>query len=192
MAKGICSIEGCERYSDRLARGWCPAHYQRWLKHGDPFGGGAPSNRGLPVEERFWAKVDKDGPVPDYAPHLGPCWIWTAGLSTDGYGHIWADNYEKAHRFAFEMHAGPIPVGMELDHLCRVRACVNPAHLEPVTHQENARRGQAAKTHCPHGHRLSEDNIYRDHRGSRCCLTCTRQQGRENTRRYRAKKRESA
>lgn len=68
-----------------------------------------------------------------------------------------------AHRYAFELHRGPIPEGLELDHLCRSTLCVNPAHLEPITHRENIRRGYALKplvTHCKHGHEYSASNTY--------------------------------
>ena len=77
-------------------------------------------------EERFWAKVDK----------TDDCWLWTANRTNAGYGHFWLDRrMVLAHRFAYELLIGPIPDGLTLDHLCRVRACVNPAHLEAVTNR---------------------------------------------------------
>src|SRR3990167_2082971 len=121
---------------------------------------------GKPNQIRFWAKVDKNGPTPLHRPDLGPCWLWTASKNPHGYGQFVME-YEVdgaprkqargAHRVAYEMAHGPIPKGMQLDHLCHVRACVNDAHLEVVTQQTNLLRGDtfqaknAAKTHCPKG-----------------------------------------
>jgi hypothetical protein len=94
---------------------------------------------------------------------------------------------------------GPIPEGMEIDHLCRNRGCVNPEHLEPVTRQENIRRSQsisvanAAKTHCPYGHLLSGANLYlRPNRGGRACRECVRKAIRESCRRIRGARRVAA
>lgn len=80
-----------------------------------------------PREERFWLKVDKSG----------DCWLWKAGRDTNGYG---AFERNTAHRTAYELSVGPIPDGLEIDHLCHVKACVNPAHLEAVTHRVNLGR----------------------------------------------------
>ena len=74
MPKGTCSIDGCEETPK--ARGWCKLHYERWQRRGDPRA--APST----LEERFWRKVDKNGPIPEHRPELGPCWVWTAGTNT--------------------------------------------------------------------------------------------------------------
>lgn len=114
------------------------------------------------------------------------CWIWQRKLDNDGYGRIAASRNGKptaalAHRAAYETFVGVIPQGLELDHLCRVRSCVNPEHLEPVTHVENTRRAdrgagqyQAAKTHCPQGHPYDEANTYRPKPNLRQCRTCMR------------------
>jgi hypothetical protein len=108
-----------------------------------------------PPEERFWPKVDKAGPIPANRPELGPCWLWTSIKTERGYGYFIANTSRAArtpnggqkrvpaHRYAYELVVGPVPEGLELDHLCRNHSCVNPAHLEPVTHQENVRRGMA-------------------------------------------------
>jgi hypothetical protein len=98
--------------------------------------------------ERFWSKVEKDGPVPDYEPTLGKCWIWTGAKNNKGYGNYrllhmkWATT---AHRVSYELCVGEIPNGLYLDHLCRVRSCVNPNHLEPVSNTENIHRAYRTK-----------------------------------------------
>ena len=137
---------------------------------------------------RFWLKVEK----------TEGCWLWTAYRRPDGYGQFRVGSrMVKAHRFAYELLVGPIPDGRETDHLCRVRHCVNPAHLEPVTHRENTLRGDtpaarnAAKTHCPQGHPLAEGNLvpFDLRRGRRRCLTCHREQSREWMRAWTARQR---
>lgn len=118
-----------------------------------------------------------------------PCWIFTGSLDSSGYGLLWSVNtMRKAHRLTYVEAKGPIPKGLQIDHLCRNRACCNPDHLEAVTTQENTRRGKlseargkfnAAKTHCPHGHPYSPENTYHGLREDRrtkrrdcrvCCL----------------------
>lgn len=132
------------------------------------------------TRDRFWSKVDKNGPVSDYAPHLGPCWIWTAGLFSAGYGQFWNGSKNVgAHRWAYEQEHGSIPEGLQSDHLCRVRHCVRSSHIELVTQQENIRRGDAGqnnvqKTHCPQAHPYSAENTYRDSDGRRRCRQCNR------------------
>lgn len=138
---------------------------------------------------RFWAKVNKDGPVPIDRPELGPCWVWTAAgsRSGSGYGKFSVRGVRvQAHRFAVERLQGPIPEGMEPDHLCRNPSCVKaiadecgPAHLELVTHRENMLRGDtnasavnARKTHCIHGHAFTLANTYITPAGRRQCRAC--------------------
>jgi hypothetical protein len=104
-----------------------------------------------PLRDRWEAKVDRDGPIPEHAPELGPCWVWTGtrlGGPRGGYGAINRGGQGSqstapllAHVVAYELYVGPVPDGLELDHLCGNKGCVNPSHLEPVTHRENIRRG---------------------------------------------------
>ena len=90
-------------------------------------------------EASYWSKVDKDGPVPERRTDLGPCWIWTGSINPkSGYGQFHRSKLpEPAHRYGYELAKGEIPAGLHIDHLCSVRACVNPAHLEAVTQHEN-------------------------------------------------------
>lgn len=133
------------------------------------------------VVDRFWARVDKNGPIPGYRPELGPCWLWTGYCDQEGYGrhNLSHGRPVLAHRESYRQIEGEIPAGLELDHLCRVRHCVNPEHLEPVTHAENMRRGMggkrhAEKTHCPKGHPYDASNTAPRgrNRSGRNCKTC--------------------
>lgn len=112
------------------------------------------------------------------------CWEWTGTLDSGGYGQISIHSkHVLVHRFAYECLVGIIPDGLQIDHLCRNRRCVNPAHLELVTHQENCRRGdggetsglqQRSKTHCPQGHPYDSVNTYHRPDGWRDCKICRR------------------
>jgi hypothetical protein len=140
--------------------------------------------------ERFWVKVDKSGPVPPARPDLGPCWLWTAKINQYGYGDFGLrSRLVKAHRLSYTILVGSIPDGLTLDHLCRVRNCVNPRHLEAVTQRVNTLRGDgfaadhAAKTKCPNDHPYDEANTYVSNVNGRHCRTCHRD-------RERARKRE--
>lgn len=115
-------------------------------------------------------------------PELGPCWIWTASVDGRGYGQISKDGSpRRAHRVAYELLVGEIPDQHDLDHLCRVIRCINPAHLDPVSHRVNVLRGvspqaiNAAKTHCPKGHEYTAANTYLGRgNGWRQCRACER------------------
>lgn len=137
----------------------------------------------IPPPDRFFAKVD-----------VGLCWEWTGCVTSNGYGQFRDGKVVLAHRWAYEHLVGPVPEGLELDHLCRVRHCVNPDHLEPVTRAENIRRGISriatarywtTVTHCSKGHEFTHANTYINVRGVRCCKICIR----DAQRRYKEKKR---
>lgn len=104
-----------------------------------------------PPAELFWRHVDKHGPVPAHDPTLGRCWLWTGARSTTrkgeaGYGNFAMDGrHVGAHRAAIVMSSGPIPAGLEPDHLCRNKGCVRRSHLELVTHRVNSLRAAAAR-----------------------------------------------
>ncbi len=129
------------------------------------------------------------------APQPNGCWRWTGYVHTYGYGRFRegtaGSRKVQAHRFGYEYFIGPIPKGLDLDHLCRNRACVNPDHLEPVTRRINLLRGiglpaiEIRQTHCPKGHPYNGDNLLTYH-GWRECKTCVYTRNREAKRRRRA------
>ncbi len=130
------------------------------------------------VLARFWIKVNKNGPI---HPALGTaCWLWTGSRFSNDYGSFWfGDRLGRAHRFSYELHVGPIPPGLCIDHLCRVRCCVNPVHLEPVTNRQNVIRGKLnfpyvaiSETACIRGHEYNDTNTRRTLRCERACRVC--------------------
>lgn len=127
----------------------------------------------LQAADRFWSKVEK----------TDTCWLWTSALD-NGYGRFWVSGRSLlAHRVSYELSGLQIPDGMQLDHVCRNRACVNPGpdHLEPVDLATNVLRGAGLsatnkrKTHCLRDHLLDEANTYITPSGARQCITCQRQ-----------------
>lgn len=110
-------------------------------------------------------------------------WIWQAAIGKqDGYGRVSVGKKVMlAHRVSYELFVAPIPAGYQVDHVCRVKACINPVHLEAVPPAINTQRAmpyrrnaQAKRTHCPSGHEYSEENTRLDPAGSRHCRTCDR------------------
>lgn len=134
----MCYVSGCE--GSNKARNMCSKHYFRW-RRGRPVA--EPSWFEQEPAERFWKRVDKNGPLPDIADSRvsvsTPCWSWMPSGNTYGGFHV-KGKYVGAHVFSYEESFGKVPAGLELDHLCRNPSCVNPEHLEPVTHAENLRR----------------------------------------------------
>lgn len=174
--KATCDVRLCDRCGEALL----PTQ-SRWCSWPCRYPGSAGHSKTM--SERFWSKVDKNGPVPPHAPELGPCWLWTATRSDTGYGWFSLGRGKGigAHRYAYELLVGPIPLGLHLDHLCRIRPCIRPSHTEPVTPAENLRRGEAPAAvirrsgYCSKGHEMTLENTYirPDGHGVQC-LTCNR------------------
>lgn len=129
----------------------------------------------VPLVDRLMARVEFDT--------AAGCWLWTGTLSHNGYARFKPSGQtsKPVHRLTYELVCQAVPAGLQLDHKCRVRCCVNPEHLEPVTRLENIARGNAPhmvnarKTHCKHGHEFTPENTGRHaKRGSRYCKTCLR------------------
>jgi len=172
----LCIVEGCDKPQYVASSGYCSKHYQRWRTHGTTE---RRSSHGLPTRDRFmrFVSVDQRG-----------CWLWTGRIGTGGYGYFGqkVDGVRKtrrAHRVSYELFVGPIPEGQQVDHLCHVRACVNPDHLEavrPVTNNLRSTSPSAAnarRTECRRGHPLSGDNlqvIRTNGRAKRRCKACAR------------------
>lgn len=132
-----CSVSDCEELSRRY--GLCAMHSQRYRKHGDP-------NIVLQIQGDDYARFMQ------YVEVTDTCWLWTGVCHrTGGYGRFYVGGrggrFVQAHRWAYEHHLGPIPTGLTIDHLCMVRSCVNPTHLEPVSQAENNRRAARARSH---------------------------------------------
>lgn len=152
MVPKICAANDCPATASK--RGYCNAHYKRFRKWGDA----NVIHTSRTAEDRFWPKVDKSG----------ECWTWTAALNHGGYGIFRspAGYSNLAHRFAYQVIVGEIPEDMTLDHLCRNRVCVNPAHLDPVPSDENKRRGLTHRLlngmdfDCINGHAYTPENTY--------------------------------
>ncbi len=184
---------------------WCGASHERWPSNIKPSGRSFCSRpcefawksrhlRGYDADDhqawldrRVWPKVDRRG---DDA-----CWPWLGSVDGGGYGQIALPRrpgdrlrLARAHRVVYEAVKGPIPPGLELDHLCRNRVCVNPAHLEPVTRRINALRGNspaakaARRKHCRQGHPYDQDNTYIRSNGHRQCRACGRERQRKRYR----------
>ena len=127
MAKRICSVDGCEKplHSSKF----CNAHHSRWRRYGDPLV--RRKMTWMPWEQRLLAS---------FATPSDGCWVWAGSITSEGYGSFYRGKNLKAHRVVYEFLVGPIPDGLTIDHLCRNKPCVNPAHLEVVTRAENIAR----------------------------------------------------
>lgn len=181
VGKAICSIDSCS--TEALAYGWCSKHYQRWKRHGDPEYAQVVRHGGADWE-RFWSKVE-----------IGDCWQWLGGTNQSGYGRFRfsAGHTKVAHRVSYEWLVGPIADGLELDHLCRNRGCVNPDHLDVTDHRTNVLRGDgiagraARREHCRYGHPYTPENLVIKAKGARVCRECNNASSRESKRRRRAR-----
>ena len=183
--------EGCDKPA--VKRKMCNKHYLRWVRSTPKED--RPSTE-VPVLDRFFAFVNKMGPIARNDPSLGRCWVWTGGSSAGGgalpgadeYGIFWAEGTNhRAHVFSYKTFVGPIPDGFDVDHFaCDRTLCVNPEHVRPAPKRVNILRsgGMAAlnaeKTHCKEGHLFNEANTRINANGARLCITCTRKYDRES------------
>lgn len=166
-----CEVNDAECTSSRLRLGMCERHYRRFKASG------STANPRIDNLRRYL--VDEAG-----------CWIWQGALWSNGYGKpsVEIHGTRLAHRAFYLEHVGPVPDGLDLDHLCRVRSCVNPEHLEPVTRSVNLTRGVAARTQtlCLAGlHDITAPGAVRA--GTRQCVECWRRRYRAAGERYRAR-----
>lgn len=165
MSSTICAVPDCVKSVQ--SRGWCRSHHRAEIEKGNRVTVRTPK----PAAERFWPKVDKSS--------ADGCWNWTGATGPNGYGYFGAPKGSSrlAHRFAYESTNGPVPEGLQLDHLCRNRRCVNPSHLEAVTQRVNTLRSEsptainARATHCKKGHEFTPENTLTS-RGKRDCRAC--------------------
>ena len=167
----LCAIRDCE--GSVHARHFCQRHYTRWIRHGHPVDGQAARMRATCPEDalKTYRRITESG-----------CWEWTGYIERHGYGR-WCGKVQGrmqriyVHRLAWETLRGPIPEGLQIDHLCRNRLCFNPEHLEPVTQSVNVRRSLEFRdgvAHCRNGHEKTPDNTFVSSDGSRRCRQCAR------------------
>lgn len=158
-----CSVATCHQRS--TAHGLCHAHLVRQQRYGDPTAGPPLLMRGVDPIIRFMAKVQQEG----------DCLIWIGSRNPKGYGTFKVGaSAVLAHRWNYQQTFGSIADDLDLDHLCRNRACVKPQHLEPVPHAINIIRGMKGylRQACKRGHPITEENIYVDRDGHRNCRVC--------------------
>ena len=177
-----CSIIGCKNPS--IAKGLCYKHYARRKKFGDP-------NQLIPKADWYQTKNSQTNRFDQFIQkdEKTGCWNWLGSKDKRGYGRLFfKGKMVLAHRFSYEQVKGKIPASLEIDHICRNTTCVNPEHLELVTHIENVRRGLGnrykEKTHCKNGHEFTPQNTINRKFGRRGCKACRKIQGRN---RYRKK-----
>lgn len=180
VAKRKCWVDGCP--DSAIKWGMCPSHQKRWEEEHPRIRTKLHASN----EERFWIFVEESSTATcsTWGSRLSGCKHWLSTLHDAGYGLFslalpnGGRKMIRAHRYAYQLKHGLIPNKMDLDHLCRVRTCVNTDHLEPVTGAVNTLRGEgfsavnARKTHCPEGHPLTGKNLVFGTRGSRQCRTC--------------------
>jgi hypothetical protein len=171
-----CVVDSCGRDERYTSRGLCNMHYLRFMKYGIPTYT-ERTHRFVPGGEAFYL-LDRCV----YDKETG-CWNFKSVPSPNGYCHIRFNGKTKqAHREVYELFLGKIKDGLQIDHICRNRRCVNPDHLEPVTTKENIARGVngRSKVACINGHLLSGDNVrFRTNSGWRKCRTCEREHQRK-------------
>jgi hypothetical protein len=155
--RNTCTVENCTAFV--VGRGLCRKHYMRVNRNGT-----TETFRDDPLK-RFWRRVEK----------TRTCWNWLGPLQL-GYGRVVVQQRPTrlvmAHRYAYELLRHPIPKGMTIDHLCKNKRCVNPAHMEIVTRSENAKRGNPLLKRCKRGHLMRGDNVYFPPKGPRQCRAC--------------------
>ena len=128
-----CSVEGCGRTAE--SRGWCVAHWERWKKYGDP-------RPDVPVRRRFKSPEEA---IAENVTRDGECILWAGTVNSRGHGHLRMDGRMRlVHRFAWEKENGPIPEGMQIDHICHNPSCINVTHLRVATPAENSRHRRGA------------------------------------------------
>lgn len=148
------------------ARSPRPSSPERGLRHRQEY---LPMPRKLTLFDRFWVKVDKNGPPPPHRPELGPCWLWLGQIDHKGYGRVSVDNrMRRAHQTSYVFAFGPVPDGLSVLHHCDVRRCVRPYHLYAGTALNNTHdaieRGRARYANmlvgeCKRGHPCTPENI---------------------------------
>lgn len=149
-AQEHCTIEGCDR-GGHITRGWCTMHYKRWIRNGCP-------NK----VQRILTESSEDA-FRIRTMWQGGCRIWIGTTSDAGYGWMWVDGANKlAHRYAWERKHGPIPGGMQVDHICHNPSCVNVEHLRIATAQQNTANRSGAKPGSTSGIR----NVYQNASGT--------------------------
>lgn len=170
ISTDVCAQPKCPRLAEY--RGMCNMHYQRFLKAG---------GHRLDHLDRLFTRIHV---------HENGCWIWQGCKDAHGYGRTNMGNgkIKSTHVLFYTWLVGDVPKGLELDHLCMKQSCVNPDHLEPVTHAENIRRWAASLNirRCPQGHEYDPANTYINPQGRRICRICSRASGA----RYRKQKRQ--
>lgn len=184
LRRGICKVEDCS--DPHYIRGHCVRHHYRVERYGSVHGGRweldplIVASRGKTPEDRFWERVDTEGPVPPSRPDLGNCWLWLLSHNGAGYGQtfLFPDIGMGTHRVAWHLSGFPLVPGMQLDHLCRNEGCLRPSHLEQVTPAINNLRSNSwaglnhRKTRCSKGHPYNLINTGWTKQGHRKCLVC--------------------